>query len=102
MNEPFKRDEKGRLLPGHKGGPGRPKGKTLKEFARDYLMGLPDEKKTEFLNTLSKDIVWRMAEGNPSNSTDITTGGEPLPLFDYTRVRINDGNKKNTKADEEN
>ena len=58
---------------------GRPKGKTLKEFARDFLMSMSDEEKINFMNSLSKDMVWRMAEGNPHQDTDITTAGKPLP-----------------------
>lgn len=53
---------------------GRPKGKTLKEYAKDYLMSLPDEQKTEYLASLPADIVWRMAEGNPKQDTDV--GGQ--------------------------
>jgi hypothetical protein len=60
---------------------GRPKGKTLKEFAREYLSSLPDDRKIEYLATLPEDIVWKMAEGNPENRSDITSGGEPLPLL---------------------
>ena len=82
-NKP-ERDEKGRLLPGNTANPdGRPKGKTLKEFAREYLMNQTDEEKLAFLNSLSKDIVWKMAEGNPHQSveTDITTAGLPFQII---------------------
>lgn len=57
---------------------GRPKGKTLKEFAREYLQSLPDERKIEYLATLPEDIVWKMAEGNPQQDSDITSGGEKI------------------------
>lgn len=66
---------------GQSGNPaGRPKGKTLKEFAREYLMSLPDEEKIDYLASLPTDIVWKMAEGNPETKTDITTDGKPLYL----------------------
>ena len=44
---------------------GRPRGQTLKEFAREYLMTLPPESKKEYLAKLPQDIVWKMAEGMP-------------------------------------
>lgn len=66
---------------GQSGNPnGRPKGKTLKEFAREYLESLPDDEKLEYLETLPTELVWKMAEGNPANNTDITSGGKPLIL----------------------
>lgn len=57
---------------------GRPKGKTLKEFAREYLENLPDDEKVEYMQSLPPDLVWQMAEGKPKQDTDITSGGEPL------------------------
>lgn len=57
---------------------GRPKGKTLKEFAREYLMTLPDDEKVDYLASLPTDIIWKMAEGNPANATDITSAGKPI------------------------
>lgn len=68
-----KRDESGKLLPGTPplNPAGRPKGKTLKEFAREYLMNLPDDEKQAYLRNLPQDIVWRMAEGNPHQSSEV-------------------------------
>lgn len=66
---------------GQSGNPnGRPKGKTLKEFAREYLESLPDDEKVEYLASLPTEIVWKMAEGNPESKTDVTSGGKPLIL----------------------
>ena len=57
--------------PGKSGNPkGRPPGKTLKEWAKDFLLTLPDEKKLEFLREIEPDVVWKMAEGNPSNEIE--------------------------------
>lgn len=68
---------------GQSGNPnGRPKGKTLKEFARQYLESLPDEEKVDYLASLPTDIVWKMAEGNPESKTDVTSGGRPIVNLD--------------------
>lgn len=68
---------------GQSGNPGgRPKGSiSLKEYAKKYLQELDDEGKKEFMEGLSKDIIWKMAEGNPENKSDITSGGEALPVL---------------------
>lgn len=50
---------------------GRPKGKTLKEFARAYLESLPDEEKVDYLSSLPTEIVWKMAEGMPDTKTEL-------------------------------
>ena len=46
---------------------GRTPGKTVKEWAREFLKSLPDKEKLEFLKEISPDIVWKMAEGNPAD-----------------------------------
>jgi len=77
------RNSDGTFKKGHpQSSDGRPKGKTLKEYAREYLESLPDEEKTEYLASLPADMVWRMAEGNPAQ--DMTSGGEKiqqLPIY---------------------
>ena len=75
------------FVKGQSGNPGgRPVGsKSLKTFAREYLESLPDEEKMEFLKTLPTEIVWKMAEGNPKQDTDLMSGGKPLVVsFDNT------------------
>lgn len=68
---------------GQSGNPGgRPKGSvSLKEYARKMLREMDDEEKLEFLNGIDKDVIWKMSEGNPENKSDITSGGEPLPVL---------------------
>jgi hypothetical protein len=85
---------------GQSGNPnGRPKGKTLKEFAREYLESLPDDEKIDYLASLPTEIVWKMAEGNPQ--TDVTSKGEqinPMPILgNITNVPTNDSNQEDSK-----
>ena len=88
------RDNKGKFKPGQSGNPnGRPKGKTLKEYAREFLINKTDKEKIAFLNSLSKETVWRMAEGNPPQ--DLNVAGLPEPV-----VNINIINDKAKKAQE--
>lgn len=72
---------------------GRPKGKTMKEWAREYLTRLTDEERDAFFDGMPKDLVWRMAEGNPESKTDVTSNGEAL-TFGIAEVIA----KKNTIA----
>ncbi len=71
---------------------GRPKGKTLKEFAREYLMSLPDDEKVEYLASLPTEIVWKMSEGNPENKTDITSKGERILVMPPELINKNESN----------
>ena len=59
--------------PGQSGNPsGRPKGSvSLKEYARKMLLELDDDGKREFMAGLEKDIIWKMAEGNPKQDTQL-------------------------------
>ena len=50
---------------------GRPKGKTMKEYARLYLERMTDEERDEWLEGLEKDRVWEMAEGKAKQDLDI-------------------------------
>ncbi len=67
----IKRDEKGRIVRGSAG-------PTLKEFARRMLMTMDDEEKLAYLRQLPPEIVWKMAEGNPHTTNDVTSDGNPL------------------------
>lgn len=72
----LERDEQGRLKPGQQSlnPAGRPKGKTLKEFARDYFLLKSEEEKREYIENLETKrpgFIWEMAEGRAKQDLDI-------------------------------
>ncbi len=77
---------------------GRPKGKTMKEYVRDYLSRMNEKERQNFLEGLPKEIIWKMGEGMPQTNTDITSGGKPIPLFDNV-ISSNNSDKKDTKSE---
>ena len=78
------------FVKGQSGNPaGRPPGKSLKTFAREFLESLPDEEKVEYLKSLPTEIVWKMAEGNPETKSDITSDGKALTI---NVVKFDDNN----------
>lgn len=57
---------------GQSGNPGgRPKGISLKEYARNKLLTMTDDEREEFFNGLSKDTIWEMAEGKAEAKTNL-------------------------------
>ena len=66
---------------------GRPKGKSLKAYAQEYLSKLTEEEKDEWLAGLPKEKVWAMGEGNPRQ--DNTFEGGELPFL----IKIINGGK---------
>lgn len=64
---------------GQSGNPaGRPKGKSLKEYSREFLANMSEEARMEFLKELPAETIWKMAEGNPEAKTDVTSNGETI------------------------
>ena len=42
---------------------------------------MTEEEKLEFSKKVSPETVYKMAEGNPDNRTDITSGDEPIQIL---------------------
>lgn len=64
---------------GQSGNPkGRPVGKSLKEYSREYLAKMTDEERMTFLEGLPKEVIWKMAEGNPQTNSDVTSDGKAI------------------------
>lgn len=53
---------------------------SMKDFARRYLMEMDDDEKREFIKGLPEDLVWKMAEGNPASTGELTVNHEPLKI----------------------
>ena len=75
---------------------GRPKGPTLKEWARERLMHMNEDERDDFLNGLPKEIVWQMAEGRPEQKAEVKvdnkdsyTEEELLAAQEYIAKRLN-------------
>lgn len=64
---------------GQSGNPGgRPKGKSLKTYAREMIEAMDDEERQTFLEGLDKKVIWEMAEGKPEQQTDLTSKGDKI------------------------
>lgn len=62
---------------GQSGNPsGRPKGSvSMKTYIKNKLATMTPEEREEFLEGLPKDVIWKMAEGNPNNELTGKDGG---------------------------
>ena len=84
---------------------GRPKGRTMKEYARVYLSKLTDEERDEWLEGLPKEIIWKMSEGNPEQKSDVTTMGKPIVVLASEIMEKNgiteDATPQSTESDSE-
>ena len=67
----WKKGQSGNIL-------GRPKGKTMKEYAKEYLSKMTDEERDAWLEGIEKHKIWEMSEGKPEAKTDITSNGESI------------------------
>lgn len=101
-----KRNEDGTFADGTIAGPGRPKGKTLKEYAREYFMLKSDEDKRKYIEELEQKkpgFAWQMGEGNPHNTEDITSKGEKIiPIYGGHSVQRHNSDQENIPTTPEN
>lgn len=56
---------------GNPGGPGRPKGPTLKSWIKEHFSEMTDEERIEFLNKIEPIKAWEMAEGKAETKSTV-------------------------------
>lgn len=66
---------------------GRPKGKTMKDYARQYLERMTDEERDEWLEGLPKEVIWKMSEGNPKQDTDINPSDNLMKVLGIKYIK---------------
>lgn len=82
MEEPYKTEDKrnpdGTFAQGTAPGPGRPKGKTLKEFQAELFRKMTDEQKLLWLEEHKVTGIdrWKMSEGNPKQDIEADIKGD--------------------------
>ncbi len=74
QEQTLKQDRPWLFKPGQSGNPGgRPKGsKSLKTYAKEYLLSLSDEEKLEFMKGMDKKVIWEMAEDKAGQGVNIS------------------------------
>ena len=78
--------------PGQSGNPsGRPKG-TLKEYIAKKLIEMSPEEKEAFLRGIPKESQWKMAEGNPPQSHELS-GKDGQPIEQLIIIRDTNGSE---------
>lgn len=86
-----KRNSDGTFAPGTTGGPGRPRGKTMKEYARDWFEKKSEEEKDKYIAQLEEKrpgFAWEMGEGKATQQADITSKGEQIAFSDGQLTEI--------------
>jgi hypothetical protein len=80
---------------GESGNPnGRPKGKSMKEYARERLATMTDEEREDFFDGLDKETIWKMAEGMPGHGVQISTDRTSLEELTLIMRDMADPNRK--------
>jgi len=87
---------------GQSGNPkGRPKGQTLKEWGREFLMSMSEESRIKFVKEVGEKRFWEMVEGLPEQKTDITSKGEKIPIFNGQSISKHEGDPEDIQPKEE-
>jgi hypothetical protein len=92
--------EEHKWKPGESGNPnGRPKGISIKDRVRIWLEEHPDDMQSFVQHFVkeNRDLAWQMMEGRPSQSTDLTSGGEKIE-FNVNMTEAGNDNKPNTET----
>ena len=53
---------------------------SLKDFARRYLLEMTEPQKREFMSSLSPELIFKMAEGNPATTGSLEISQEPIRI----------------------
>lgn len=81
---------------------GRPKGKTMKEYAREYLERMTNEERDEWLEGIEKHKIWEMSEGKAESKTDLTSKGEKIVFMPREILDKYNLNESNPRTDKDN
>lgn len=85
---------------GQSGNPtGRTPGVSGKERMKRKIAGMTDDEFEYFIEGINKLDLFKMGEGNPETSTDITSGGETI---NQVLVKFVDGKSNETTKDNTN
>ena len=79
---------------------GRPPGKSLKEFWRSRFASMTDKQKEKFSKKVSPELLYRMAEGNPSNATDVTSDNKQI-IFNISKEIAEKNDVDSTQSSED-
>lgn len=53
---------------------------SLKDFARRYLLEMTEPEKRAFMEKLSPELIFKMAEGNPATTGSLEISNEPIHI----------------------
>lgn len=83
---------------GNPGGPGRPKGPSLKNWLKEKFKEMTEEERIEFINKIDPIKAWEMGEGRPDTRTDVTSAGKPIvmPTELYAKYHADPSTEENS------